>query len=221
MADALPGALARRRPRLADLPAAPLLALLPLVPKAGPRAYLHVRPAGDGRVIVEGGGGPLVGVIELRGTVVRELALPRAGMALLARRHPRAERLAVDGALPDGPALLRLAALDADSSATVLAPEAELQPGTVSALLEDPPLWAGDERACFLNLKLLSQAADTMRSLCPGALYSAAMPKHDLLGCLLRAELDGDGDVVSACIALARCIAMPEGQGVRRRERLP
>lgn len=215
MAEAAPGALARRRPRLGDVPARAVFALLGLVPSKGPRAYIHLRPAGEDRVIVEAGGGAVVGVIELRGTVARELALPRAGLAMLAKRHPQAERLAVDGALPDGPAgMLRLAALDAHSSATVLAPEAELQPGTVSALLEDDqPLLVGDERAALLNMQLLSQAADTLRRLCPGPAAEAALPRHDLLGAVLRARPDPDGDVVSAAIALARCVAVGESQG--------
>lgn len=159
-------------------------------------------------MIVEAGGGAVVGVIELRGTLARELALPRVGLALLARRHPQAERLAVDGALPDGPAgMLRLAALDAHSSATVLAPEAELQPGTVSDLLRDPPLLAGAERAALLNTALLSQAADTLRRLCPGA-ADVEMPQHDLLALLIRGRPDPDGDVVGAAVALARCISV-------------
>lgn len=213
MAEAAPGALARRRPRLADLPAAPLLALLPLVPAKGPRAYAHLRAAGAGRVLIEAGGGALVGCVEVRGELAREVAIPRAALALLQRRHPGAHRLTVDGALPDGPpGALLLRTLDSTSAASVSCVEAEPQRGTVSDLLKDPPLLAGDERSCMLNTALLSQAADTMRRLCPGA-ADAEMPKHDLLALLLRGRPDPDGDVVGACIALARCIVAGESQG--------
>lgn len=214
MAEPTPGALARRRPRLADLPAHPLLNLLPLVPSKGPRAYAHLRAAGAGRVLIEAGGGALVACVEVRGELAREVAIPRTALAMLQRRHPGAHRLTVDGALPDGPpGGLLLRTLDSTSAASVSCVEAELQSGTVADLLRDPPLLAGDERSCLLNMQLLSQGADTLRRLCPGAPCAAAMPRHDLLGAILRAEPDPDGDVVSAAIALARCVAAGESQG--------
>lgn len=205
--------LARRRPRIADLPAGPVLNLLALVPKAGPRAYIHLRGGGAGRVLIEAGGGALVAAVEVRGELAREVALPRAGVALLQRRHGAADRLTVDGALPDGPpGGLLLRALDATSAASVACLEEEIQPGTVSELIaEDRPLLAGAERSCLLNLQLLGQAADTLRRLCPGA-ADVEMPRHDLLAVVLRGRPDPDGDVVGCAVALARCVRPSEAQ---------
>lgn len=216
MADATPGALARRRPRIADVPAAPVLAVLPLVPAKGPRTYVHLRGAGPGRVLIEAGGGAVIAAIEARGELVREVALPRSALLMLARRHGCAERLTVDGAREDDPpGSLLLRTLDATSAASVACVEAEAQPGTVASLLKDRPLLAGDERACLLNMQLLALAASTLRRLCPGAPTSCAMPRHDLIGAVLTATPDPDGDVVSAAVALARCVAVKpphEGQ---------
>ena len=60
-------ALAKRRPRLADLPARAVLGLLALTPTRGDRCHVALRPAGDGRVIVEAGNGAIVAALEEEG----------------------------------------------------------------------------------------------------------------------------------------------------------
>lgn len=195
----------RRRQRLADLPAHPLLALLPLVPSKGDRSVVSLRPTGDGRVIAEAGGGAAVAVVELDGDLLRPLALSRSALLTLQRRHPHAERLAVDGPHPDGPPLLRLAALDAQSSAVVQAPEADVPPGSAEALLRDVPLLRIDDTEALLDPPLVIAALSTMRRLCPGPVRMA-LCRHDLLGLVVRGRPSEDNPIRSATVAVARCI---------------
>jgi len=70
-------ALAKRRPRLGDLPAQPILALIGLIPVGGTRNHLALRPAGVNRVIVEAGSGAIVAALELEG----ELCQMQSGFA--------------------------------------------------------------------------------------------------------------------------------------------
>ncbi|MEY4358593.1 MAG: hypothetical protein RLZZ631_79, partial [Cyanobacteriota bacterium] len=162
LAAAAPAAVpVRRRPRLADLPAAPLLALVPLVPPIRP--FVVLRQIAEGRVLAEAGGGAVVAVLEVAGELTRELFLPRAGLMTLAKRHPRADRLTVDGPDPDGAPLLLLRALDRDSSATVICPEADPMGGSVAALLQAVPLLAlGDEQVAMVDPQLLRQGIEVL-----------------------------------------------------------
>lgn len=202
-----PAPLSRRtRERLADLPCQAIYGLLPLLPAHGPRSHAALKPAEDGRVIAEAGGGSVVACVELEGQLSRPLCLPRAALMTLARRHPKGDRLVVDGPSPNGPPLLRLAALDEHSSATVLTPEAEPCSGTVRDLLADPPLLRlSDDRAALLNPVLIAQAMAAIKQLAPGpALLSLAA--HDLLGLIVRGQPVDDGPILSACVAVARML---------------
>lgn len=206
LATAPPAALpVRRRPRLADLPAAPVLALLPLVPAYRP---LVLRPAGEGRVMAEAGGGAIAGVVEVAGELVRELYLPRSGLQTLARRHPHAARLTVDGPDPDGAQLLLLRALDQSSSAAVAVAEAEPLGGSAADLLNAVPMLpAGDERLAMLDPRLLAQALDVMRRLDRRAPLDLGLPAHDTLGLLVKARPEPGGDLIAATVGIARMVA--------------
>lgn len=208
MADA--AALApRRRQRLAlDLPAGPICALAALAPAKCLRPAVILRPLGDGRISAEAGGGAVVGLLELTGELAQPLAIPSQALLSLGRRHPTARVMAIDGPAPDGPALLRLLALDETGTATVNTPAIELPPGSAEALLRDPPLLAlGDERAALLDPRLLSLGLAAMAKLCPGPVL-IALPKHDALGLLVTGRPDPEGDtgVLAATVAVARMI---------------
>lgn len=202
-------ALAKRRPRVADLPARAVLGLLALTPTRGDRCHVALRPAGDGRVIVEAGNGAIVAALEVEGELTRPLALPRAALATLRRRHPSAERLAVDGPSPDGPGLLRLSALDQSSAATVLSPEATLTDGLGDLLTVAPLQRLGDARGAMLDPLLIAMAVEALRRVCPGPVM-VSLSAHELLGLLIRGRpTDGDpGGVVAATVAVVRMLAV-------------
>jgi hypothetical protein len=201
-------ALAKRRPRLGDLPARPILGLLALTPTRGERRSIALRPAGDGRVIVEAGSGAIVAALELEGELTRPIALPRAALARLRCRHPTAERLAIDGPSPGGTGMLRLSALDESSAATVLADEAVLV-GELGDLLTAPPLQRlGEAQGVMLDPVLMAMAVEAMRRVCPGGPVEVSLSTHELLGMLVRGRpVDGDG-VITAAIAVVRLLAV-------------
>jgi hypothetical protein len=212
MADALalvqaaPAAVpVRRRPRLADLPWQPLAALVPMIPPSRPALVL--RPICDGLVMAEAGGGACCAVLELAGELSRELYLPRAGLTTLARRHPHAQRLTIDGPDPTGAELLLLRAIDADSSATVICPEADALGGSVAALLAAVPLLSmGDESAALIDPRLLVKAIGVMGRISGGGPIDLAMPAHDTLALLVKARPAPDSDLIRGCIAVARMV---------------
>jgi hypothetical protein len=183
------------------------LALIGLIPVGGTRNHLALRPAGDNRVIVEAGNGAIVAAVELEGELTRPIALPRAALATLRRRHPTAERLAIDGPSPEGAGLLRLSALDQSSAATVLAPEAALVAG-LGDLLIDPPLQRlGEAQGVVLDPVLIGLAVECMRRVC-NAPVELTLSTHELLGLLVRGRpVDGDG-VMAATIAVVRMLAV-------------
>jgi len=195
-------ALAKRRPRLADLPAGPILGLLVLTPSGGDRCHVALRPAGPGRVIAEAGDGAIVAALEIEGELTRPMALPRAALATLRRRHPTADRLAVDGPAADGPGLLRISALDSSSAATVLTPEATPVDG-LGDLLTDPP--PGDARGAMLDPLLITRAMEAMRRICPGPV-DVALSTDELLGMLVRGRPVAGDCVIAATVAVVRMV---------------
>ena len=205
-------ALAKRRPRLADLPARPILGLLALTPTRGERRSIAMRPAGDGRLIVEAGSGAIVAALELEGELTRPIALPRAALARLRCRHPTAERLAIDGPSPGGSGLLRLSAMDESSAATVLAPEATLTDGLGDLLTAPPLMRLGEAKGVMLDPVLMAMAVQAMRLVCPGPV-EVSLSTDELLGLLVRARpTDGD-PVLAATVAVVRLLAV---KGARR-----
>ena len=109
--------LAHRPPRLADLPAAPLLALA-----AAPWQRLQLHPTPHGAV-VEALGAELALRLEITemAELARPIALPPAALRRLRRLHPDAERLVIDAT--DG--LLRLRTVGSDAAAVVMATEGD------------------------------------------------------------------------------------------------
>ena len=200
-------ALTKRRPRLGDLPARPILGLLALTPTRGERRSIALRPAGENRVIVEAGSGAIVAALEIEGELGRAIALPRAALARLRCRNPTAERLAIDGAAPGGTGMLRLTALDESSAATVLAPEATLTDGLGDLLTAPPLLRLGEARGVLLDPVLVAMAVEAMRRVCPGPV-EVSLSTHELLGLLVRARpTDGD-PVLAATVAVVRLLAV-------------
>lgn len=113
-------ALAHRPPRLADLPAAPLLALA-----AAPWQRLQLHPTPHGAVVVEALGAVVALRLEITelAELARPIALPPAALRRLRRLHPDAERLVIDTTATDG--LLRLRTVGPDAAAVVMATEAD------------------------------------------------------------------------------------------------
>ena len=110
--------LAHRPPRLADLPAAPLLAVA-----AAPWQRLQLHPAPSGAVVLEALGAALALRLEITelAELARPIALPPAALRRLRRLHPDAERLVIDAT--DG--LLRLRTVGSDAAAVVMATEGD------------------------------------------------------------------------------------------------
>lgn len=208
MTEAAPLAPRRRQRLAADLPAGPVCALAALAPTVGPRAYVAFRPLGDGRIAAEAGGGAVCGLLEVEGQLSQPLAIPTRALLTLGRRHPSARVLVIDSPHPDGPALMLLRSLDETGSATVSTPAAELEAGSVEALLADVPvLPLGDERAALLDPRLLRQGLAAMAKLCPGPVR-VSLPAHDALGLLVtgRPDLASGSGVLAATVAVARMI---------------
>lgn len=208
----------RQRERLGDLPAQPVLALLPLIPAKGDRAYVAILPMGDGHLAVEVGGGAAAAALVLEGEATRPLYLPRAVVSTLAARHPKGERLVLDGPAADASPLLRAAVLDGSSSASMFTAEAVPVEGgpSITAMVSGHPLRAADDpRSPLLDPKLLGIAVSVMARLAGGP-FRLGLADHPLLGALLRADIPeegAEGPLLGATIALARCIRPGEAQG--------
>lgn len=217
MAEATTQLARRKRERLADLPWPQLVAVLPLIPAKGNRAYVAILPMGEGQLAVEVGGGAAVAALVLEGEATRPLHLPRAAISTLAARHPRGERLVIDGPDPEREPLMRLAVLDGTGSATLLTAEADPAEGgpSITAIVSGSTLMpAGDPRCALLDPKLLGIAVSVMGRLSDGP-FQLGLADHPLLGALLRADIPeqgAEGVLLAATIALARCVRPSEAQ---------
>jgi hypothetical protein len=188
----------------------PLAALVPLIPPSRPALVL--RPIGADRLLAEAGGGACCAVLELVGELSRPLYLPRAGLTTLARRHPHAERLTIDGPAPDGAELLLLRAIDDTSSATVVCPEADALGGSVATLLEAVPALAlGDGQQALIDPQLLTRAITVMGRISGGGPVGLSVANHDTLALLVKARPAPDSDLIRGCIAIARMIEQTDG----------
>jgi hypothetical protein len=86
-----------RTQRLADLPAAPIFALLGLInSKPEGLAAVRIRPADPGEVLLEVVSATVAASITVEATAEREITLPRASLLALKRMHAAAERLVVE-----------------------------------------------------------------------------------------------------------------------------
>ena len=195
--------IATRSPRIADLPAAPALALLQLVPVAPEGlAVLQIRPAAaEGRVLLEVAGHALLGRIETDGDCARPIAVPRGPLAVLRKRHPDAERLVLDQLDPG----VGLRSFGPDATVALTAAEGELLPQLpMVELPEAPAAAAGDGLPLLLDPQLLTRALAVLRGLgCDRVrLELLADP---VVGCALVIH-PGPGCDLSGSIQLARCL---------------
>jgi hypothetical protein len=197
------GAIAPRPERLADLPAAPVLALLDLVPSApGALAALQIRPAEvDGRVLVEVAGSALMGRIEADGDCARPVAIPKAPLAMLRRRHPDADRLVLDQLEPG----VGLRSFGADATVAITCPAAQLLPELpMVELPERPNPAAGDSLPLLLDPRLLMRALAVLHRLgCDRVRLE--LVSHAVVGAAVAIQ-PGPGCELSGSIQLARCL---------------
>lgn len=195
--------IAPRAARIADLPAAPVLALLDLVP-TGPEALaaLQIRPAAaEGRVVLEVAGSSLLGRIEADGDCSRPVAIPRGPLAVLRKRHPNAERLVLDQ-LEVG---LGVRSFGPDATVAVTAPEAQLLPDLpLVDLPERPHPAGGDAMPLLLDPRLVSQALGVLRRLGCDRVRLELL-NHQLVGAAVAIH-PAPGCELSGSIQLARCV---------------
>ena len=189
--------------RLADLPAAPLLAAAALAPAAPVGlACLRIAPAAaPGRVVIEALSNYQAVRLEVAGTAARAVTVPRWALLELRRRHREAGRVVIE---PMGPVGLRLVSLaDAIGTAAVA--------GEVAPLPELPswaPLEGEPPGPLLLDPALIAAALAGLREASPGAPIELRWLDHPVLG--LALELVG-GEVAGG-VALAR-MARPEPDG--------
>lgn len=197
--------IAPRTARIADLPAAPALALLELVPRVPEGlAALQIRPAAaDGRVLLEVAGSALIAQIEADGDCARPIAIPRGPLAVLRRRHPDAERLVLDQ-LEAG---VGLRSFGADATLALTAPEAQALPALPLVALPEPAASAaaaGADLPLLLNPLLLGRALGVLRSLGCDRVRLELL-NHPLVGAAVAIH-PAPGCELSGSIQLARCV---------------
>ncbi len=188
--------------RLADLPAAPLLAVAGLAP-ARPAALAAVRiapAAAAGRVVIEALSNFQAVRVVVAGTAARPVSIPRWALLELRRRHREAERVVVE---PQGPVGLRLVSLaEAIGTAAVCGEVAELpELPTWEPLEGEPP------GPLLLDPALLAAALAGLREASPQPVELRWLD-HPVLG----VSLELLGGEVAGCVALAR-MARTEANG--------
>lgn len=197
--------IATRRPRVADLPAPVVLALLDLVPK-GPEALavLQIRPApADGRVVVEAASHAVMAQIEVDGDCDRPIAIPRGPLAVLRKRAADAERLVLDAA-PE-PSLIGLRAFSSDATVALSCPEAAALPALpMVELPERPAVAAGDALPLLLDPALLGRAVAVLRRL-GASTVRLELLQHPVVGAAV-AIAAGPGSELTGSIQIARIL---------------
>lgn len=197
--------IAPRAARIADLPAAPVLALLQLVPLAPEGlAALQIRPAAaEGRVLLEVAGPSLMARIEADGDCSRAVALPRGPLVVIRKRHPDAERLVLDQ-LEAG---VGLRSFGPDATVAISAPEAQLLPDLPLVELPEHPAAAaaaGDGLPLLLDPQLLTSALAVLRRLGCDRVRLELL-NHQLVGAAVSIH-PAPGRELSGSIQLARCV---------------
>lgn len=197
--------LAPRAARLADLPAAPALALLDLIPRGPePLAALQIRRGPtEGRILLEVATDSLIARIEVDGDCARPVAIPRVPLAVLRRRCGDAERLVVD-VVPE-PGLIGLRCFAPDSTTALSCPEAEPLPELpLVDLPESLAPAAGVDLPLLLDPVLLRRALGVLHDL--GSRRVRLEPlQHQVVGAALVIH-PGPGSDLSGSIQLARCL---------------
>jgi hypothetical protein len=199
--------IAPRGVRLADLPAAPVLALLDLIPRSGTPetlAALQVRRGPtEGRVLLEVATVALLARIEVDGDCGRSVAVPRAPLAVLRRRCGDAERLVIDR-VPE-PGLIGLRCFAPDSTVALACPEAEPLPDLPLVDLPEPPTpTAGVDLPLLLDPVLLRRALKVLQDLGCNRVRLELL-RHPVVGAALAVH-PGPGADLSGSIQLARCL---------------
>lgn len=201
--SAAPLVIATGSSRLADLPAAPLLAVAGMIPAApvGLAAVRIAPAAASGRVVIEALSNFQAVRLEVAGTATRPMHVPAWAVRELRRRHKEARRVVIE---PMGPVGLRLVSLaDAIGTAAVCGEVAELPKlPTWEPLESEPPA------PLLLDPALLAAALAGLREAAPGAPIELRWLDHPVLGL----ELALIGGEVAGGIALAR-MARPEPNG--------
>lgn len=201
--------LAARPTRLADLPASAVLALLDLVPRSPDGlAVLQIRPGpSEGLVVLEVAAPAAMGRLVLEGDASRPIALPRAALALLKRRHLDAQRLVVDQLEHEGPCRLGLRSFGPDCTMAISCPEAAALPELPLLELPVPPSpseFAGDALPLLLDPALLAKALAVLSRL--GINRVRIHPLSDrLVGLVLE---PGPGSELAGSLQLARCVLL-------------
>jgi len=185
-------ALATTGPRLADLPAAPLLALAALIPAKPPGlAAVRIRPTAGGRVVIEALANTVAAALEVEGEALQPLTLPRWALLELRRRHREAERLVIE---PFGQGL-RLVSLGDRAAVALACGEA--------AALPELPTWRPLERLpadpLLIDPQLLAQALAALQQAAPGPVELRWLD-HPVLG-LQLAPISGEA---AGSLAVAR-----------------
>lgn len=169
-------ALVTTGPQLLDLPAAPVFALLPLLPsKPAGLAALRVAPAGGGLVSVELLSNLLVGRLLVEGTVARPISLRAWALVDLKRRHRHAERLLV----VDRGNHVALVASNEDSTLALLTTEAPALPDLPADPMALEPALEPVEQ--LVDPQLLIAAAAAVRDVVPGPVLVEQVA-HPVLG---------------------------------------
>lgn len=165
-------------PRVADIPAAPLMAVAQLLPaRPVDLAVVRLRPAGGGRVWIEAIAHYMAVSLLLQGSVDRSaLYLPRWAVMAQRRRHPDAERMIVE----EMGAGFRLVSIS-DRAAVAVA----MGEGPEIPAIPEPPDLRGPVDPTLLDPDLLAAAVAAMRTAAPGALEVVPLD-HPVLAWAVR-----------------------------------
>lgn len=193
-------AIAPRAARLADLEAAPVLALLDLVGRSPEQlAAVQISPGPtDGRVVVEAACSAVMARLEVDGDAEHPICLPRGPLLVLRRRHPEAERLVLDQ-LDTG---VGMRTFGPDTTVAITSPRAEPLPPLPFVPLPERPA-AGDRLPLLLDPVLLGKGLGVLARLGCGTVALTVLD-HPVVGAALVAR-PGPGSAVAGAIQLARC----------------
>lgn len=198
-------AIATRR-RLLDAPAAPLLSLVPLLPRSGGLALVDVLPAPEGGCLARFASPHAVGEIHLPDATAEQLVtLPAVVLRSMLRRHRDAVRVAGD-LLPSGAMVWRSLSEQTALSLQAL-PLDPLPPVMVSRAIDDA---LDGPYPLLFNPAILQTVMTVARALAGDAVRLVPIWDNGPAG-LEVSFTAADPDAVSGWFRVARCIN-PETQ---------